>query len=140
MRRALLTVFLLLLLPLSPVYAQAVPVEARVILASRDPGGGVDPAIRSLVRELQRDFAYTSYRLLEARRGEVGLNRPWQTPIAGGGHLTVALVRAARRRVELKITTAGVNTVVRLRRGGAPILLGGPPYRSGVLIIAISAY
>ncbi len=39
----------------------------------------------------------------------------------------------------IKITTAGVNTRVSLQRGGPPFLVGGPPYRNGVLIIAISA-
>lgn len=139
MKRGLLTIFVFLLLPLSPVYAQAVPVEVQVILASREPGGRIDPAIRSLVRELQRDFAYTSYRLLEIQRGQVGPQRPWRTAIAGGRALTVALMRVDRRQVELKITTAGVNTRVRLHRGGAPFLVGGPPHRKGVLIIAISA-
>lgn len=140
MRRGLLTVFVFLLFPLAPVYAQAVPIQVQVILASREAGGQVDPAIRSLVRELQRDFAYTSYKLLETRRGQVSLQHPWRTTIAGGQGLTVALMRQDRRRVELKITTSGVNTRVSLQRGGAPFLVGGPPYRAGVLIIAISAW
>jgi hypothetical protein len=138
-KRGILTIFVFLLLPLSSVYAQAVPVQVQVILASREAGGRIDPAIRSLVRELQRDFAYTSYRLLETRRGEVTPQRPWRTAIAGGQDLTVALMRADRRRVELKIKTAGVNTRVSLQRGGPPFVVGGPPYRNGVLIIAIFA-
>ena len=140
MRRGLLTVFVFLLFPLSPVYAQAVPVQVQVLLASRERGGRVDPAISSLVRELQRDFAYTSYKLLETQRGQVSLQHPWRTTIAGGRGLTVALMRHDPRRVELKITTAGVNTRVSLQRGGAPFLVGGPPYRAGVLIISISAW
>jgi len=138
-RRGLLTVFVFLLFPLAPVYAQTVPIQVQVILASREAGGHVDPAIRSLVRELQRDFAYTSYRLLETQRGQVGAQRPWRTAIAGGRPLNVALMGASGRRVELKITTADVNTRVSLQRGGPPFLVGGPPYRNGVLIIAISA-
>lgn len=139
MKRGLLTVFVFLLLPLSAAFAQTVPIEVQVVLASREPGGGVDPAIQSLVRELQRDFAYTSYRLLETHRGDVSADRPWQTSIAGGRALSVALMGAEQRRVELRIVTAGVNTRVSLVRGGSPILLGGPPHREGVLIIAISA-
>ncbi len=139
MKRALLTAFVFLFLPLSPVYAQAVPVEVQVILASREPGGHIDPVIQTLVRELQRDFAYTSYRLLETQRGQVSSERPWKTAIAGGRALTVALMKADQRRAELKITTTGVNTRVGLLRGGPPILLGGPPHQNGVLIIAISA-
>ena len=96
MRRGLLTVFVFLLFPLAPVYAQTVPIQVQVILASREAGGHVDPAIRSLVRELQRDFAYTSYRLLETQRGQVGAQRPWRTAIAGGRPLNVALMEIGR--------------------------------------------
>jgi len=135
----LLTIALFLLLPISLVYAQAVPIEVQVIQASREPGGGVDPAIGPLVRELQRDFAYTSYRLLETHRGQVSPQSPWRTVIAGGRDLGVALVKVDGGRVELHITTPQVNTRVSLHRGGRPILLGGPPHGSGVLIMAISA-
>jgi len=140
MRRGVLVVFVFLVSPVSLVYAQAIPVEVRVILASREPGGRQDPTIHSLVRELQRDFAYTNYRLLETHRGQVSPEQPWRTAIAGGRQLSVALMRAAGGRVEVRITTAGVNTLVGLQRGGRPILLGGPPHQSGVLIIAISAH
>jgi hypothetical protein len=140
MKRGVLPVFISLLLPLSAAYAQGIPVEVRVIVASREPAGRHDPAIQSLVRELQRDFAYTNYKLLETHRGQVGPDRPWRTAIAGGRDLTVVLMRAAGPRVDLRITTAGVNTMVGLHRGGQPILLGGPPHSGGVLIIAISAH
>lgn len=140
MKRGLLTFTLFLLLPLSAAYAQVVPVQVQVIVASREGSGPVDPGIQSLVQELQRDFAYTGYRLLETHRGQVGPERPWQTTIAGGHDLRVALMRADQRRADLKITTSGVNTRVSLQRGGAPFLVGGPPHRSGTLIIAISAH
>lgn len=139
MKRVVLLAFLSLLLPLSPAYAQGVPVGVQVILASREPGGRIDPAISSLVQELQRDFAYASYRLLETHRGQVTQGRPWQTAIAGGHPLSVTLLRMNRGRVELQIRTTGVNTRVMLQRGGSPFLVGGPPHRSGVLFIAISA-
>jgi hypothetical protein len=135
----LLTIGLFLLLPISLAYAQAVPIEVQVIQASREPGGAVDPAIGQLVRELQRDFAYTNYRLLETHRGQVSPQSPWRTVIAGGRDLSVALVKVDGGRVELHITTPRVNTRVSLHRGGRPILLGGPPHGSGVLIMAISA-
>jgi len=135
----LLTIGLFLFLPISLAYAQAVPIEVQVIQASREPGGAVDPAIGQLVRELQRDFAYTNYRLLETHRGQVSPQSPWRTVIAGGRDLSVALVKVDGGRVELHITTPRVNTRVSLHRGGRPILLGGPPHGSGVLIMAISA-
>ncbi|MFQ5802097.1 MAG: hypothetical protein ACE5JQ_04275 [Candidatus Methylomirabilales bacterium] len=140
MKRGLLTALVVLLLPAALAFAQSVPIEVLVVLASREPGGGVDPAIQSLVRELQRDFAYTSYQLLETQRGQVSPERPWKTAIAGGRALTVALMRVDRGRVELGIKTAGVNTRVSLQRGGSPFLVGGPPHQNGVLIIVISAH
>jgi hypothetical protein len=139
-KRGFLTLFVFLLFPFSPVYAQVVPVEVQVILASREQSGPIDPGIQTLVRELQRDFAYTGYRLLETHRGQVGPERPWRTTIAEGQDLTVALMGADHRRVDLKITTAGMNTRVSLHRGGSPFLVGGPPHQGGTLIIAISAH
>ncbi|MCI0484835.1 MAG: hypothetical protein L0Y78_09675 [candidate division NC10 bacterium] len=139
MRQILLIVCLFLLLPISLAYAQAVPIEVQVIQASREPSSAVDPAIGQLVRELQRDFAYTNYRLLETHRGEVSPQSPWRTVIAGGRDLSVALMKMDKGRVELHITTPRVNTRVSLQRGGRPILLGGPPHGSGVLIMVISA-
>jgi hypothetical protein len=138
-RPLLLTIGLFLLLPASLAYAQAVPIEVQVIQASREPAGGVDPAIGRLVRELQRDFAYTSYRLLETHQGQVSPQSPWRTVIAGGRELGVSLLKVEGGRVELHIKTPRVNTRVSLLRGGRPILLGGPPHGSGVLIMAISA-
>jgi hypothetical protein len=128
-----------LFLPVSLAYAQAVPIEVQVIQASREPAGGVDPAIGRLVSELQRSFAYTNYRLLEVHKGQVSPQSPWRTVIAGGRELGVALVKVDGRRVELHIAAPRVNTRVSLTRGGQPILLGGPPHGSGVLIMAISA-
>ena len=139
MKPLLLTIGLFLLLPVSLAYAQAVPIEVQVIQASREPAGGVDPAIRSLVSELQRSFAYTNYQLLEVHKGQVSPQSPWRTLIAGGRDLKVELMGADPRRVELKITTPRVNTRVSLQRGGQPILLGGPAHGPGVLIMAISA-
>jgi len=135
----LMALSVFLFLPVSLAYAQAVPIEVQVIQASREPSGAVDPAIGQLVRELQRDFAYTSYRLLEVHRGQVSPQSPWRTVIAGGRDLGVALVKMDGERVELHITTPRVNTRVSLQRGGRPILLGGPPHGSGVLIMVISA-
>ncbi|MFQ5882278.1 MAG: hypothetical protein ACE5I9_07375 [Candidatus Methylomirabilales bacterium] len=139
MNRVLLAGFVLLLLSPSPVYAQTVSVTVQVILASREVGGRIDPAIASLVQELRRDLAYTSYQLLETQRGQVTPRRSWRTSISGGLTLSISLLQAEGRRVELQIKTAGVNTRVSLQRGGSPFLVGGPPHHSGVLIIAISA-
>ena len=142
MKPLLLTIGLFLLLPVSLAYAQAVPIEVQVIQASREPSGAVDPAIRSLVSELQRSFAYTNYRLLEVHKGQVSPQSPWRTVIAGGRNLTVELMElmgADQKRVKLEIKTPGVNTRVSLQRGGRPILLGGPAHGPGVLIMAISA-
>ncbi|MGH7422386.1 MAG: hypothetical protein ACREJ1_01765 [Candidatus Methylomirabilales bacterium] len=139
MKPLLLILAAFLLLPVSLAYAQAVPIEVQVIQASREPSGAIDPAIGQLVRELQRDFAYTNYRLLEVHKGQVSPQSPWRTVIAGGRDLSVALVKVDGGRVELHITTPQVNTRVSLQRGGRPILLGGPPHGTGVLIMAISA-
>ncbi len=139
MKRVILAIFVFMLLPLSSVYAQTVPLEVWVIAASRKPGGRIDPQILSLVQEFQRDFAYTSFELLQKETGQVNQQQPFRTAIPGGGDLNVALVGADQRRVEIQVTTSGVKTRVRVHRGGSPFVVGGPAYRDGVLIIAIFA-
>lgn len=137
-----LLLFAFLLLPLLsplPVDAQGVPVHIQVILASKEPGERTDPAIAPLVRELQRHFAYSSYRLLQTQSGQVEPQRSLQASLPGGRALAISLLGAAGGRVDLQVTTSGVNTRVNLRRGGPPFLVGGPPHGPGVLIIAISA-
>lgn len=139
MRQLLLLAFLLLpLLPPLSVYAQGVPVHVQVILASKEPGGRTDPAIAPLVKELRRDFAYSSYQLLQTESGQATPQRPFQVSIPGGRTLSISLLGAAGSRVDLQVTTLGVNTKVSLKRGGPPFLVGGPPHGPGVLIIAIS--
>ena len=140
MKQLLLLVFLLLPL-LLPLYvdAQGVPVHVQVILASKEPGGRTDPAIASLVKELRRDFAYSSYQLLQTQSGQVAPQRPFQISLPGGRTLSISLLGTAGSRVDLQVITSGVNTKVNLQRGGPPFLVGGPPHGSGVLIIAISA-
>ncbi len=139
MNRILVAAFLFLLFPLSSVYAQAVPIEVWVIGASRKPAGRIDPEIKSLVQELKRDFAYTSFELLQKETGQVDKQRPFRAAIPGGRELNIALVGADQKSVELQVTTEGVKTRVRVHRRGSPFVVGGPAYRDGVLIIAIFA-
>ena len=114
MRRGVLVVFVFLVSPVSLVYAQAIPVEVRVILASREPGGRQDPTIHSLVRELQRDFAYTNYRLLETHRGQVSPEQPWRTAIAGLSRFQMIQMI----RIRLLRATPGCNSRNRSFFGG----------------------
>jgi hypothetical protein len=53
--------------------------------------------------------------------------------------LSISLLGTTGGRVDLQVTTSGVNTKVNLQRGGPPFLVGGPPHGPGVLIIVISA-
>ena len=124
--------------------AQTVAIEVRIILASNDPRGGIDAGLGSLAPQLRQTLGYTSYQLLNALVGEVAPDRPWRTMVPGGRSLEIAMPGTPGRGIALLVRmSAGasplVNTTVRLARGGPPVLVGGPPFQSGVLLIAISA-
>lgn len=119
-----------------------VTVDVGVVLASNE-GNVIDPSLAALRNKLQSMFNYTSYRLLERKRHTYPVGETANFQLPGGRRMRVTPVPADAKKVRLdvRITEDGRNvltTTLVLSRGGM-VLVGGPPYQSGVLILLISA-
>jgi len=139
----ILAVMLLLLLQDRLAEAQQkISLQADVIFASHE-SGGVDQSIGPLAEELRRIFGYSNYQLLTRLTGDVVLQDSWRGELPGGFILMVIPreVRDSFISLDAWILQGRVlflRTTIRLRNAGV-ILLGGPPYSVGVLIVALSA-
>jgi hypothetical protein len=119
-------------------------VEVRIdtVLASNS-GEAFDPALASLQRPFLGLFPYSSYRLIQGERRQVGWKREEQFLLPGGRYLVIMPRGLKNDRVSLNVmliqgTRPLVNTVLSLKNHGT-FLVGGPHYGEGVLIIAIGA-
>lgn len=144
LRRIALVCLLVGLVASGAAAGQTVGVEVRIILASNDPRGGIDPGLGPLAPQLRQTLGYTSYQVLNAQVGQVAPERPWRSAVPGGRALEIATIPTPPPGITLVVrmhagATPLVNTTVRLTRGGQPVLVGGPSFQSGVLLIAISA-
>jgi hypothetical protein len=137
------TAVALLLLAVGPAAAQTpIALQAQVIYASNQPGR-VDARLSGLARELQT-FRYSSYRLLQELRGSAALNQTWRSGLPGGRTLEVTptALQGGQATLAIRVLAGGqavLNTSVRLRSGGPPVLVGGFRHDEGFLIIAVSA-
>ncbi|MFB3817369.1 MAG: hypothetical protein ACE147_06880 [Candidatus Methylomirabilales bacterium] len=133
----------LLLLAVAPAAAQAqISLRAQVIYASNQ-AGGVDGRLSGLSAELQT-FRYSSYKLLQELRGSAALNQTWRSGLPGGRRLEVTptAMQGGQATLAIRVLAGGqavLNTSVRLRSGGPPVLVGGFRHDEGFLIIALSA-
>lgn len=126
-----------------PVAARAdnVSADATLILAS-DSGTGSDPQLRGFESRLRRLFRFKNYQLRGS--GSANLSVPGKGAIGLPDNCRIALAVSdageGRLRVEVKWNRGGdmvVNTTVVNQRGD-PIILGGPPFSGGTLIVAIT--
>jgi hypothetical protein len=133
------------LVPPSIGWAQgAVALKVQVIRAADQPGG-VDPRLQALVRDLEKGgFKFSMYKLLDTPQGSVGLNQTWRTALPENRSLEVVPTAIQSGQHDLTVRVLGptgqglLNTKVRLRSAGAPVVVG-VPLQPGVLILAISA-
>lgn len=160
------SIFLLAcLLAAAPGVAQErAGITVRVISASRGPGV-VDPALGDLHRQLSSLFGYSSYRLLDQRRfalsrGETaviglpgGLARPPQRESPGFRQRLVPRQAGQRTFEVTPLGMSGGFLQMRVKMDedgnrlldtqfrippGETIMIGGPPYGPGVLIVAVT--
>jgi len=127
----------------SALYAQAtVSLRVQVIYAANEPGG-VDSRLGGLAAELQKTFRYSKYELLDSPQGSAALNQSWRANLPGDRRLeiTPTAIQGGQYSLTVRVLSSSgqamVNTGVRLR-SGATVLVGGPSYQKGVLIIAIT--
>ena len=137
-------VFSLLLRPLDLWAQPTVTLLAQVFLASNQPGPAPDPRLASLIAELRKALPYSTFQLLGAPSGRVGLGQSWRAELPPGGRtleLTPTAIDRGTIQLQARIVQASetlVNTTLRLQSGGPPVVIGGPAYQNGVLVIVIS--
>jgi hypothetical protein len=120
----------------------AVEVRLGAVLASHQ-GQAFDQRLISLRRQFDSLFQYSSYSLMGEESRRVKWMREAEFRLPGGRHLVVIPRGYKDGRVSLNLMfMQGVrrlfNTEVALKNNGT-LLIGGPSYRDGVLIIAIGA-
>lgn len=120
----------------------AVGVDIGVVLASTE-GSSVDPSLASLRGKLSSMFNYSSYRMLDRQRKTLEVGQTGEFGLPGGRSIRVtpAPPSGAKMRLAVQLMEGQKNlltTTLGLSRGGM-VLVGGPRYQSGVLILLISA-
>ena len=120
---------------------QSVQVTVRSILAG-SKSDEFDPKLKGLEQQL-KPLKHRSYRSLKEETQTI----PWQGSkafeIPGGRSLTIATQEFQNNRIGLKIhLTQGdkplIDTTVKIANKGN-IILGGPAYEGGSLVLSISA-
>ncbi len=122
--------------------AESVSVDIGFVVAS-NAGKSIDPALSAIKQKLQSMFNYSSYRMLDRKKktlavGEEGVfdlpaNRSVRvTPSAPSGNKVRLAVQVVEGSKNLLTTTLGMTR-------GAMVLVGGPPYQDGVMILFITA-
>ena len=134
---------LLLLLPAVPSgAANAVSVDVGAVYASNE-GTSIDPALGTIRGKLQSMFNYTSYRMLDRKRRSLAVGETGEFELPGRRSMRATPLPAQGNKVRLSIQISDgqknlLTTTLGLNRGGM-VLVGGPSYQSGVLILIISA-
>jgi len=138
--------FLALLLILAHAVAAApdapVTVDVGVVVASNE-GDTMDPALTPIRNQLHSMFNYTSYRLVERLKRTLSVGETGDFGLPGNRSMRVTPVPAKGNKVRLAVQMMEaernlLTTTLGLTRGGM-VLVGGPPYQKGVLILIISA-
>lgn len=147
----------LLLWPFGLSAAPTVTLQAQVFLASNQPGAAPDPSLAGLIAQLRTALPYSSFQLLGTPSGRTGLGQSWSAELPGGelprgrtlelmptaierGTIQLQARIVQRRVVQGKgVSETLVNTTLRLQSGGPPVVIGGPGYGAGVLVIVIAA-
>jgi hypothetical protein len=119
-----------------------VAVDVGVVVASQE-GPTMDPALASIRNQLQSMFNYSSYRMVDRLKRTLSVGETGEFGLPGDRSMRVTPVPAKGNKVRLavRITEGGRNmltTTLGLSRGGM-VIVGGPPYQKGVLILIISA-
>ena len=103
----------------------------------------MDPALASIRNQLQSMFNYSSYRMVDRlkRTLSVGETGDFGLPCDRSMRVTPVPAKGNKVRLAVQVMEGGRNlltTTLGLSRGGM-VIVGGPPYQKGVLILIISA-
>lgn len=119
-----------------------VALEVGTVLATNS-SSQIDAQLASIRGQLERLFQYTSYRLVKQEVSDVSCGKPASFEIPGGRHLLVMAKDTRGGRVSLNVALMKdrhviMRTDLTLGKRGT-IMVGGPRYENGVLIIWIGA-
>jgi len=119
-----------------------VALEVGTVLATNS-SSQIDEELASIRGQLERLFQYSSYRLMKQEQSDVSCGKPASFEIPGGRHLLVMAKDTRGGRVSLNVALMKerrvlMRTDLTLGKRGT-IMVGGPRYENGVLIIWIGA-
>jgi len=119
-----------------------VAIDVGVVVASHD-GPTIDPELSSIRNQLQSMFNYSSYRMIDRLKRTLSVDETGEFGLPGGRSMRVTPVPAKGNKVRLAVQIMEgernlLTTTLGLSRGGM-VIVGGPSYRKGVLILIISA-
>jgi hypothetical protein len=122
--------------------AAKVAIDVGVVVASHD-GPTMDPELSSIRNELQSMFNYSSYRMIDRLKRTLSVDETGEFGLPGGRSMRVTPVPAKGNKVRLAVQIMEgqrnlLSTTLGMSRGGM-VIVGGPSYRKGVLILIISA-
>jgi hypothetical protein len=132
----------LLLFPRFSFSDDRVSLDVQVVHASSGKTF-VDPTLVSLKEKLVKLFNYSSFEIISKARKEARKGEVVQFSIPGGRNMAIVPVEATGDVVKLDVKIGGgksslVKTSLKMERGSI-VIVGGPEFESGVLIILISA-
>jgi hypothetical protein len=122
--------------------AESVTVDVGAVYASNE-GSSIDPALGRIRGKIRAMFNYTSYRMLDRKSRTLAVGDTGDFELPGRRSMRVTLLPspAGKVRLSIRLEEAGKNlltTTLGLPRGGM-VLVGGPSYEAGVLILVIAA-
>lgn len=135
----------LVVLPVAAASGHAqerVALEVGTVLATNS-SNQIDAQLASVRDQLERLFQYTSYRLVKQETSDVSCGKPASFEIPGGRRLQVMAKDTRGGRVSLNVALMKdrhvlMRTDLTLGKRGT-IMVGGPRFENGVLIIWIGA-
>jgi hypothetical protein len=119
-----------------------VAIDVGVVVASNE-GTTMDPALSSIRDKLKSMFNYSSYRMVDRLKRTLSVGETGDFGLPGNRSMRATPVPAKGNKVRLAVQIMEgdrnlLSTTLGLTRGGI-VLVGGPSYQKGVLILIISA-
>ena len=124
------------------VSAESFKTEVRVILASNS-----DQGFDSRLLDLKKDLLalnYMSFQLLDQTGVSIEQGKTKQMNIPGKRRLELTPTGSEKNKISMKVRivegkNALLTTQIRIENHGT-VLIGGPPYQSGFLVLAVTAH
>ena len=140
----IVSIFAVLLLAAGTAASSDAPVSVDLgVAVASNEGTRIDPQLADLRTKLKAMFDYTSYRMVDRRKRTLAIGETGEFPLPGGRSMRVTPAPSSGGKVRLAVQIMEgqgnlLTTTLGLSRGGM-VLVGGPAYQNGVLILIISA-